>query len=276
MIGKLKTVSGYHWTSKLEDMFKDIQLSRELTEEFKKLHGEDLDVELQVSVCTTGSWPSSTMIAVKPPKDIHPVTDRFSQFYLKRYSGRRLNFQFDKGRADVQVFFTSKTKKILTVSTYQMILLSLFNNKDTLTYQEILEQSGIPREECFLQLLSMVHPTVKVLRKAPNTKDVEDDHKFAINPKYTNPRTKVNIPIVTSLRPPNPNAVVEEEKKNPDSAATPNRRGNCAYHEITQNAQTHRASDGSGESIATTLYAFTWRHQETHLQLNRVGLYGAR
>jgi cullin 3 len=132
---------------------------------------------------------------------------------LKRYSGRRLNFQFDKGRADVQVFFTSKTKKILTVSTYQMILLSLFNNKDTLTYQEILEQSGIPREECFLQLLSMVHPTVKVLRKAPNTKDVEDDHKFAINPKYTNPRTKVNIPIVTSLRPPNPNAVVEEEKK---------------------------------------------------------------
>merc|ERR1712087_290894 len=27
MIGKLKTESGYHWTSKLEDMFKDIQRS---------------------------------------------------------------------------------------------------------------------------------------------------------------------------------------------------------------------------------------------------------
>eukprot|EP01084_Bolivina_argentea_P188508 324502_1 len=29
MIGKLKTESGYHWTSKLEDMFKDIQRSKE-------------------------------------------------------------------------------------------------------------------------------------------------------------------------------------------------------------------------------------------------------
>ena len=28
MIGKLKTESGYHWTSKLEDMFKDIQRSK--------------------------------------------------------------------------------------------------------------------------------------------------------------------------------------------------------------------------------------------------------
>jgi cullin 3 len=50
----------------------------------------------------------------------------------------------------------------------------------------------------------MAHPKVKVLRKAPNTKDVEEDHKFQINPKYTNPRAKVNIPTLSSIRPPNP------------------------------------------------------------------------
>merc|ERR1719461_2836026 len=52
MIGKLKTESGYHWTSKLEDMFKDIQRSKELMLEFNK-KATDLPIELNVSVCTT-------------------------------------------------------------------------------------------------------------------------------------------------------------------------------------------------------------------------------
>merc|ERR1719166_608931 len=53
MIGKLKTESGYHWTSKLEDMFKDIQRSKELMVEFNK-RGDDFECKLNVSVCTTG------------------------------------------------------------------------------------------------------------------------------------------------------------------------------------------------------------------------------
>merc|ERR1712233_44253 len=63
------------------------------------------------------------------------VSDRFTQFYLNRFSGRRLNFQMDKGKADVSVQFSSKCKKILVVSTYQMLVLLLFNNKNTHKFQ---------------------------------------------------------------------------------------------------------------------------------------------
>merc|ERR1712048_279946 len=52
MIGKLKTESGYHWTSKLEDMFKDIQRSKELMVDFRKKYSNQLDLEMSVSVCT--------------------------------------------------------------------------------------------------------------------------------------------------------------------------------------------------------------------------------
>ena len=44
--------------------------------------------------------------------------------------------------------------------------------------------------------LSMAHPKVKVMRKAPNTKEIKDDDKFQINPKYNNNRARVNIPTL--------------------------------------------------------------------------------
>eukprot|EP01084_Bolivina_argentea_P267437 453963_1 len=34
------------------------------------------------------------------------------------------------------------------------------------------------------------------MRKAPNTKEIENDHKFQINPKYSNPRAKIAIPTL--------------------------------------------------------------------------------
>merc|ERR1719384_2886177 len=70
MIGKLKTESGYHWTSKLEDMFKDIQRSKELMSEFNKKHGSTLPIELSVSVCTTGAWPNSTIVETTMPDEL--------------------------------------------------------------------------------------------------------------------------------------------------------------------------------------------------------------
>jgi len=147
-------------------------------------------------VCTTGAWPTSSIQPVKKPPDIVEVSDRFTQFYLNRFSGRRLNFQMDKGKADVSVQFNAKTKKILVVSTYQMLVLLLFNNKTTWTFKDMLDATSIPKEDLQVAALSMAHPKVKVMRKAPNTKEVHDDDKFQINPKYSNPRAKIPIPTL--------------------------------------------------------------------------------
>merc|ERR1719192_858726 len=195
MIGKLKTESGYHWTSKLEDMFEDIQRSKELMVDFNN-RGDDFECKLNVSVCTTGAWPTSSIQPVKTPPDIVSVADTFTNFYLNRFSGRRLNFQMDKGKADVSVQFNAKTKKILVVSTYQMLVLLLFNTKPTWTFKQMMEHTSIPKEDLQVAALSMAHPKVKVMRKAPNTKEIKDDDKFQINPKYNNNRARVNIPTL--------------------------------------------------------------------------------
>eukprot|EP01083_Nonionella_stella_P106025 305385_1 len=102
MIGKLKNEAGYHWTSKLEAMFKDIQTSKELMDGFKKNKSRNIDeiftCELNVSICTTGSWPDSSINPVKIPyEDIGEVSDVFKTYYLSRFSGRKLRYQMDKG-----------------------------------------------------------------------------------------------------------------------------------------------------------------------------------
>merc|ERR1712244_97506 len=97
---------------------------------------------------------------------------------------------------DVSVQFNAKTKKILVVSTYQMLTLLLFNNKTTWTFKEMQDATGIPKEDLQVAALSMAHPKVKVMRKAPNTKDTQDSHKFQINPEYSNPRAKIPIPTL--------------------------------------------------------------------------------
>merc|ERR1711879_916262 len=145
--------------------------SKELMVDFRNKHTE-FECELNVSVCTTGAWPTSSIQPVKKPPDIVMVADTFTNFYLNRFSGRRLNFQMDKGKADVSVQFNAKTKKILVVSTYQMLVLLLFNTKPTWTFKQMLEHTSIPKEDLQVAALSMAHPKVKVMRKAPNTKEI--------------------------------------------------------------------------------------------------------
>jgi len=206
MIGKLKTESGYHWTSKLEDMFKDIQRSKELMQEFNKKTQDKLDIELSVSVCTTGAWPSNQLTQCTMPNELQSTAEEYKKFYSSLHSGRKLDFRMDQGKADVQVHFNKTTKKVLVVTSYQMVVLLLFNQKKVLTFKEMLEMTKIPRKDLSWQVLSLAHPRVKVLRKNPSTKQVEDDHRFGINPKFKNARSRVAIPLMSKPQEEDPGA----------------------------------------------------------------------
>jgi len=136
-----------------------------------------------------------------------------------------------------------------------MIILLLFNNKVTLTFGEIVEEKGIPREDCMVHLLSMAHPKVKVLRKAPNTKDCNDDHKFQ-NPKYTNPRAKVNIPVINIQS----SNAASQEQENADMEAIARQRKyqmDAAIVRIMKARKTLKHPDLVGEVVKQLRGRFT-------------------
>lgn len=77
-------------------------------------------------------------------------------------------------------------KHIIQVSTYQMCILVLFNSRDELTYEEIL-QTDIPEKDLVraLQSLAMGKPSQRILTKNPKTKEIDPADTFRINDSFT-------------------------------------------------------------------------------------------
>nr|BAW00391.1 cullin 4 [Petunia x hybrida] len=197
MISKLKTECGSQFTNKLEGMFKDIELSKEINESFKQSSQArtklPTGIEMSVHVLTMGYWPTYPPMDVRLPHELNVYQDIFKEFYLSKYSGRRLMWQNSLGHCVLKTEFP-KGKKELAVSLFQTVALMLFNDAEKLSFQDIKEATGIEDKELRRTLQSLACGKVRVLQKIPKGRDVEDDDTFVFNDQFTAPlyRIKVN------------------------------------------------------------------------------------
>uniref|UniRef100_A0A3Q3WVP6 Cullin family profile domain-containing protein n=1 Tax=Mola mola TaxID=94237 RepID=A0A3Q3WVP6_MOLML len=226
MISKLKTECGCQFTSKLEGMFRDMSISNTTMDEFRQhlqTTGVSLGgVDLTVRVLTTGYWPtqSATPKCNIPPSPRHAF-EVFRRFYLGKHSGRQLTLQHHMGSADLNATFYGPIKKedgsevgvggaqvtgsntrkhILQVSTFQMTILMLFNNREKSTFEEIQQETDIPERELVraLQSLACGKPTQRVLTKEPKSKEIENGHVFTVNDQFTSKLHRVKIQTVAA------------------------------------------------------------------------------
>ncbi|XP_054579491.1 cullin-3 isoform X4 [Eptesicus fuscus] len=226
MISKLKTECGCQFTSKLEGMFRDMSISNTTMDEFRQhlqATGVSLGgVDLTVRVLTTGYWPtqSATPKCNIPPAPRHAF-EIFRRFYLAKHSGRQLTLQHHMGSADLNATFYGPVKKedgsevgvggaqvtgsntrkhILQVSTFQMTILMLFNNREKYTFEEIQQETDIPERELVraLQSLACGKPTQRVLTKEPKSKEIENGHIFTVNDQFTSKLHRVKIQTVAA------------------------------------------------------------------------------
>ncbi|KAH9606214.1 hypothetical protein KSS87_010263 [Heliosperma pusillum] len=197
MISKLKTECGSQFTNKLEGMFKDIELSKEINESFRQSSQARTKlpsgIEMSVHVLTTGYWPTYLPMNVRLPHELNVYQDIFKEFYLSKYNGRRLMWQNSLGHCVLKVDFP-KGKKELAVSLFQAVVLMLFNDAETLSFQDIKDATGIEDKELRRTLQSLACGKVRVLLKEPKGRDVEDHDSFVFHEAFTAPlyRIKVN------------------------------------------------------------------------------------
>ncbi len=197
MISKLKSECGYHFTSKIESMFNDIKMSAEMMKKYEN-NKEAGDIELDVTVLTVGSWPISMHPPINLPHQLSSIADSFKSFYLSDHTGRKLTWQLNLGKAEIRAKFPSQIVD-LTVSTYQMIILFLFNQVTSLKYSQIAELTGIPEHDLKRHLLSMAVPKSKyqILIKEPKGKMIRPDDTFTFNDEFTSKLRKVKIPLLS-------------------------------------------------------------------------------
>jgi cullin 3 len=211
MVSLLKAECGYQFTTKIEGMFTDIRISRETRDKYKnyqRQHGEDRSgIDIEVDVLTTGYWPSQNVPPCTLPASAQDAIGKFEKFYLERHTGRKLSWQTSAGSAEIRATFGAPPnlrRYDLCVSTYQMVILILYNEKDVFTLGQIRTMTHIPDSELRRQLISLTTPRNKILIKGSKGKGItSDDDTFTFNHEYTSKLKRVRIPLVkeTSLGP---------------------------------------------------------------------------
>eukprot|EP01133_Synstelium_polycarpum_P018802 gene18802-22488_t len=204
MIAKLKTECGYQFTSKLEGMFTDMRLSVDTMTGFKthiQTLQKPMTFDLNVHVLTTGFWPTQNAANCILPREILHCCEAFKAYYLSHHNGRLLVWQSNMGTAEIKAAFPSKTHE-LQVSTYQMVILLLFNEAPKLSFKEIAEQTGIPTPDLKRNLLALTSIKNKVLDKESQSKTLEESDSFSFNTKFKSKLFRVKIMSVVQKETP--------------------------------------------------------------------------
>lgn len=237
VISKLKSECGYQFTGKIEGMFADVRISSTLHEDFvadeeSMAVARDADIEFDVTVLTSGVWPSTSIQAscVLPCILQQKCFEPFSAFYVKKHSGRKLTWQMQLGGAEVRGKF-GKERRDLVVSTYQMCMLMMFNEPassggaPTLSLGQIRNTLQISEPELLRHLLSLCTPKYRVLVKSSKGKvrralavmqltinldnflnelvlyiisqDIAEGDNFSVNFGFTSKLRRVKIPLVS-------------------------------------------------------------------------------
>jgi len=201
MLSKLKAECGAGFTSKLEGMFKDMELSRDINVAFKQhmshLGGQDNvqegdKIDLTVSVLSMAFWPTYPVMNVVIPSYMQRYQEIFNKFYQGKYSGRKLQWQASLGHCVLRANFKSGQKE-LQVSLFQALCLMQFNNVEELSLQEMKDQTNIEDGEMRRTLQSLACGKARVLTKIPKGKDINDGDRFAYNKDFTNALYKIKI-----------------------------------------------------------------------------------
>ncbi|GAM26563.1 hypothetical protein SAMD00019534_097380 [Acytostelium subglobosum LB1] len=204
MIAKLKTECGYQFTSKLEGMFTDMRLSVDTMTGFKSYIQnlqKPLAFDLSVNVLTTGFWPTQNASNCNLQREILHCCEAFKAYYLSNHNGRLLIWQTNMGTAELKASFPSKTHE-LQVSTYQMVILLLFNDAIKFTFKEIAEQTGIPPPDLKRNLLALTSAKNKILEKESQNKTIEESDVFIFNSKFKSKLFRVKIMSVVQKETP--------------------------------------------------------------------------
>jgi hypothetical protein len=108
MLSKLKVECGHQTVNKLSHMFVDMDLSKELMNDFKKTYpgGNVENVTMTVEVLTNGHWPEQNAPPCKLPPILTTCSNKFEIFYKNKHSGRHLQWLFNHGSVELTPLFT--------------------------------------------------------------------------------------------------------------------------------------------------------------------------
>lgn len=195
MISKLKQACGFEYTSKLQRMFQDIGVSKDLNERFKRHltnSAEPLDMDFSIQVLSFGSWPFPQSGNFSLPSELERSVQRFTTFYSSQHSGRKLHWLYGMSKGEL-VTNCFKNRYTLQASTYQMAILLQYNVSTSWTANQLSEATGI-KMDLLLQVAQILLKS-KLLSCEDDENDLQQTSQLSLFTGYKNKKLRVNINI---------------------------------------------------------------------------------
>ena len=195
MLSRLRNECGAQFTHNLESMFKDMDLAREEMKSYNQItsdRGLKHSVEISVNVLSVSAWPTYPDVPVNVPTSILKAQQDFEKHFKDKHVGRKLTWKPSLAHCQLKARF-GKSVKELVVSGFQAIVLLLFNDAESLSYEQIKSATNLPDAEIKRTLQSLACAKYKVLTKTPKGRDVNDTDSFSFNDKFTDSRFRVKI-----------------------------------------------------------------------------------
>ncbi|TPX51845.1 hypothetical protein SeLEV6574_g00028 [Synchytrium endobioticum] len=200
MISKLKDACGYEYTSKLQRMFTDVNVSKDLNDEFKGFLERQLDgkeaFDAHIQVLGSAAWPlTAPSTPFNLPTDLVKTFELFQKFYSNKHSGRKLTWLFQMSKGEVKTNYVkvagSKTQYTFMVSNYQMGILLQYNANESYSFKDLESATGLSTE--------VLTGNLGILNKAKvliaDSANVKPDTVFKLNYEFKNKKLKVNLNI---------------------------------------------------------------------------------
>ena len=197
MITALKDACDFQYTSKLENMFKDIGVSKDVNDRFQNsLVMESLNMNFSVKVLTSGFWSLKSFVPFNLPSVLERPMSLFTTFYDRQHSGRTLKWMHNMSRGELMTH-CFKNKHILIVSTYQIAVLMQFNMNLAYTVGQLHNTTMIPLEiliQVVKQLLKL-----QLLKSEDEADKVTADTILNLFLGYNNKKLRIKIDAPLNL-----------------------------------------------------------------------------
>ncbi|EPQ30308.1 uncharacterized protein PFL1_02424 [Pseudozyma flocculosa PF-1] len=190
MISRLKEACGYEYTTKLQRMFTDMGLSKELNDSFReamaKTHDKaELDVDFYALVLANGFWPlQAPTTDFSIPTELLPTYERFQRYYAAKHSGRKLTWLWQLSKNEVKANYLAQKYQFGT-STFQTAVLLQFNQTDALTADELRTATGLND--------ATLKPVLAMLAKAKVLLHEADSDTYTLNTSFKSKKIRVNL-----------------------------------------------------------------------------------
>ncbi|KAI1767320.1 Cullin-domain-containing protein [Hypoxylon sp. FL1150] len=202
MISKLKEACGFEYTNKLQRMFQDMQISKDLNTGFREhtkgLQSDKQPLDSTYSILGTSFWPlTPPNTTFNPPAEIQTDIDRFTLFYKNKHEGRKLSWLWQLCKGEVRTGYcrSSKTPYTFQVSVYQMAILLLFNSKDVHSYEDIASVTQLSSD--VLDSALVILCKAKVLLMKPDGDKPGPGKTFHLNYDFKSKKVRVNLNVGT-------------------------------------------------------------------------------